>query len=62
VVGRDDKPVAGLYACGEIVGGFHGMNFMTGTGLSQAAIFGRVAARHIARGGVVKAGVVQSIN
>ncbi len=47
VVGRNDKPITGLYACGEIVGGFHGMNFMTGTGLSQAAIFGRVAARHI---------------
>ncbi len=48
VIGPDDKPITGLYACGEIVGGFHGMNFMTGTGLGQAAIFGRVAARHVA--------------
>ncbi len=48
VVGRDGNAIAGLYACGEMVGGFHGMSFMTGTGLSQAAIFGRVAARHIA--------------
>ena len=50
VVGHDAQAIAGLYACGELVGGFHGMNFMTGTGLSQAAIFGRVAARHIAGG------------
>ncbi|MFM9969928.1 MAG: FAD-dependent oxidoreductase [Burkholderiales bacterium] len=58
VVNRDGKAIEGLYACGEMVGGFHGMNFMTGTGLSQAAIFGRLAARHIAdrvsnRGGAI---------
>jgi fumarate reductase flavoprotein subunit len=42
------NPISGLYACGEIVGGFHGANFVTGTALAQAAIFGRVAAAHIA--------------
>jgi fumarate reductase flavoprotein subunit len=49
-VNRNGDPIPGLYACGEIVGGFHGVNFMTGAGLGQAAIFARVAARRIARG------------
>lgn len=50
VVDRNGGPIPGLYACGEIVGGFHGVTFMTGAGLGQAAIFGRVAARKIAAG------------
>ncbi len=41
--------IAGLYAAGEVVGGFHGAGYMTGTALSKAAIFGRVAADSIAR-------------
>jgi len=48
VVDRGGVPIPGLYACGEIVGGFHGVSFMTGAGLGQAAIFARVAARRIA--------------
>ena len=54
----DDKgdPLPGLYACGEIVGGFHGLNFVTGTALAQAAIFGRIAAKTIARSAVAGAG------
>jgi len=36
-------PIAGLYAAGEVTGGFHGENYMTGTGLGKAAYFGRVA-------------------
>lgn len=50
VVDRNGDSIPGLYACGEIVGGFHGVNFMTGAGLGQAAIFARVAARIIANG------------
>lgn len=37
------RPIAGLYAAGEIVGGFHGSGYMSGSSLSKAAIFGRVA-------------------
>ena len=48
VVDRQGNPIPGLYACGEIVGGFHGTSFMTCAGLGQAATFGRVAARGIA--------------
>lgn len=37
--------IGGLLAAGEVVGGFHGGAYMTGTSLGKAAIFGRVAAR-----------------
>jgi fumarate reductase flavoprotein subunit len=37
--------ISGLYAAGEVVGGFHGAAYMTGTGLGKAAVFGRIAAR-----------------
>ena len=41
-------PVAGLYACGEMVGGlFHG-NYPGGTGLMSGAVFGRIAGRSAA--------------
>lgn len=39
------EPIEGLYAAGEIAGGFHGAGYMTGSSLGKAAIFGRVAAR-----------------
>lgn len=35
--------VTGLYAAGEIVGGFHGNGYMSGTSLGKCVIFGRVA-------------------
>lgn len=37
--------IDGLYAAGEIVGGFHGSGYMSGSSLSKSVIFGRVAAR-----------------
>ncbi|APO70723.1 fumarate reductase/succinate dehydrogenase flavoprotein-like protein (plasmid) [Rhizobium gallicum] len=37
------SPIKGIFAAGEVVGGFHGENYMSGTGLGKAAIFGRVA-------------------
>jgi len=39
-----DQPISGLYAAGEVHGGFHGAAYMTGSGLGKAAIFGRIAA------------------
>ena len=37
------SPIAGLFACGEMVGGlFHG-NYPGGTGLMSGAVFGRIA-------------------
>lgn len=38
------KALDGLYAAGEIVGGFHGSGYMSGSSLSKSVIFGRVAA------------------
>jgi fumarate reductase flavoprotein subunit len=38
------EPLPGLFAAGEIVGGFHGSGYMSGSSLAKSAIFGRVAA------------------
>jgi len=41
--------IAGLYACGEMLGGlFHG-NYPGGTGLMSGAVFGRIAGANAAR-------------
>ncbi|MFH5824559.1 FAD-dependent oxidoreductase [Georgenia sp. AZ-5] len=40
--------IEGLYAVGEVTGGFHGAAYMTGTSLGKGAVFGRIIARHIA--------------
>ena len=37
------EPIQRLYAAGELVGGFHGAGYMTGTSIGKSAIFGRVA-------------------
>ena len=37
------QPIPGLYAAGEVTGGFHGAGYMSGTALAKAAIFGRIA-------------------
>lgn len=39
------EPIAGLFAAGEIIGGFHGESYMTGSSLVKALVFGRIAAR-----------------
>ncbi|TDF82626.1 FAD-dependent oxidoreductase [Pseudomonas sp. H9] len=37
------EPIAGLLAAGEMIGGFHGAAYMTGSALGKAAVFGRLA-------------------
>jgi len=39
------EAIPGLLAAGEVVGGFHGAAYMTGSALGKALIFGRIAAR-----------------
>ena len=39
------EPIAGLFAAGEMVSGFHGAAYMTGSAFGKAVIFGRIAAR-----------------
>ncbi|MGJ3560756.1 FAD-binding protein [Streptomyces sp. INA 01156] len=48
VLTESGAAVPGLYAAGEVVGGFHGKAYVTGTALSKGLIFGRLAASHIA--------------
>lgn len=37
------EPIPRLYAAGELVGGFHGAGYMTGTSIGKSAVFGRIA-------------------
>ena len=39
------EPIPGLYAVGEVTGGFHGASYMTGSSLGKCAVFGRIAAQ-----------------
>ncbi|HTP95217.1 MAG TPA: FAD-dependent tricarballylate dehydrogenase TcuA [Burkholderiales bacterium] len=48
VIGTDWKPIAGLYTCGEMVGGLFHYNYPLGTGLTSGAVFGRIAGRSAA--------------
>ena len=49
VINVDGDVIAGLYAAGEVAGGFHGRSYMTGTALGKAAIFGCIAGRNAAK-------------
>jgi tricarballylate dehydrogenase len=44
------RPIGGLYACGEAVGGLFYYNYPGGSGLVSGAVFGRIAGRSAARG------------
>lgn len=37
------EPIERLYAAGEVIGGFHGGGYMTGTSIGKSGIFGRLA-------------------
>jgi tricarballylate dehydrogenase len=45
VMGTDWRPLKGLYACGEMIGGLFYDNYPAGTGLVSGATFGRIAGR-----------------
>ena len=38
-----NKPIVGLYACGELVGGVFFNGYPGGSGLTSGAVFGRIA-------------------
>ena len=48
VVAVDGNVIAGLYACGELVGGLFYFNYPGGAGLTSGSVFGRIAGRHAA--------------
>lgn len=47
-LGHDGKPVPGIYACGEVTAGVHGLNRLGGNGGTAAMIFGTIAGRQSA--------------
>jgi tricarballylate dehydrogenase len=49
VVNLDFKPIPGLYAAGELVGGLFYFNYPGGSGLTAGAVFGRIAGSSAAR-------------
>ncbi len=49
VLDTDGAPIPGLYAAGELVGGIFYFNYPGGTGLTNGAVFGRIAGASAAR-------------
>lgn len=43
VLREDGSAIEGLFAAGEVTGGFHGAAYMTGSALGKAIVFGRIA-------------------
>ena len=43
VLNKLDRPIAGLYAAGELTGGFFYYNYPSGSGLMRGAVTGRIA-------------------
>jgi len=41
-----DTVIPGLFTAGEMMGGFHGGGYMTGTSIGKAGVFGRVAGQN----------------
>ena len=48
VLTADGKIVPGVYACGEVTGGIHGLNRLGGNGGTVAMVFGTIAGREAA--------------
>jgi tricarballylate dehydrogenase len=51
VLDTDYRPIAGLFACGELVGGIFYFNYPGGSGLTSGSVFGRIAGQSAAIGG-----------
>ncbi len=49
VMSTDGEPIPGLYAAGELVGGIFWFNYPGGTGLTNGAVFGRLAGASAAK-------------
>lgn len=45
--GTPARPIPGLFAAGEVVGGIHGNNRLAGNALTECVVFGRIAAEAI---------------
>ena len=49
VLDGEGKPIPGLYACGEMVGGVFSDGYPGGSGLTSGAVFGRLAGQSAAQ-------------
>jgi Succinate dehydrogenase/fumarate reductase, flavoprotein subunit len=49
VIDSDGLPIPGLFACGELVGGIFWNNYPGGTGLTNGAVYGRIAGANAAK-------------
>jgi len=49
VLSSDGEPIPGLYAAGELVGGIFWFNYPGGSGLTNGAVFGKIAGASAAR-------------
>jgi tricarballylate dehydrogenase len=52
VLDTSDRPIPGLYAAGEIIGGLFYHNYPGGSGLMAGAVFGRTAGTAAAKAAV----------
>lgn len=60
VIDGHGAPIMGLFAVGEIMGGFHGQAYMTGSSLAKSAVFGKLAGHHVAKSPLLSAGHTQA--
>jgi tricarballylate dehydrogenase len=51
VINTDGEPIPGLYAAGELVGGIFWFNYPGGSGLTNGAVFGKIAGASAAKAG-----------
>lgn len=49
VLNKEERPIAGLYAAGEMVGGIFYKNYPGGSGLMSGAVFGKLAGTNAAQ-------------
>lgn len=49
VLNKSDKPISGLFACGELVGGVFYNGYPGGSGLTSGAVFGKLAGEGAAK-------------
>ncbi len=49
VLDQNENPIEGLYAAGEVTGGFHGTQRVDGSGVGESFVFGRIAGKQAAQ-------------
>ena len=48
VLGKNGRPIKGLYAAGEVTGGIHGANRIGGNAVTDITVFGKIAGENAA--------------